>query len=79
MQRLPFYSLSIFLLFTVVVRADTVLVLPFFNESNSRNIDWIGESIAETIRVVRELTSGGLGEDEPLLRARFIDYLRTGD
>ena len=33
-------------------------------------------SIAETVRVVRELTSGELGEDEPLLRARFIDYLR---
>src|SRR5947209_17938996 len=31
-------------------RADTVLVLPFFNLSNSTNLDWIGESIAETIR-----------------------------
>jgi tetratricopeptide (TPR) repeat protein len=49
-QRLPFFSLGIFVLFTGTVRADTVLVLPFFNESNSRNIDWIGESIAETIR-----------------------------
>ena len=32
-------------------------------------------SIAESVRVVRELTSGELGEDEPLLRAKFIDYL----
>src|SRR5436309_1358826 len=31
-------------------RADTVLVVPFFNLSNSTNLDWIGESIAETIR-----------------------------
>src|SRR5262245_14383675 len=30
--------------------ADTVLALPFFNLSNSANLDWIGESIAETIR-----------------------------
>src|SRR5579859_7083381 len=30
--------------------ADTVVVLPFFNLSNSPNLDWIGESIAETIR-----------------------------
>src|SRR5260370_25622216 len=30
--------------------ADTVLVLPFFNLSNSANLDWIGESFAETIR-----------------------------
>jgi len=31
-------------------QADTVLVLPFFNLSNSANLDWIGESIAETVR-----------------------------
>lgn len=31
-------------------RADTVLVLPFFNVSNTASLDWIGESIAETIR-----------------------------
>src|ERR1700704_3239408 len=34
----------------VPLRADTVLVLPFFNLSNSANLDWIGESIAETVR-----------------------------
>ena len=34
----------------IPARADTVLVLPFFNLSNSTNLDWIGESIAETIR-----------------------------
>jgi tetratricopeptide (TPR) repeat protein len=39
-------------------RADTVLVLPFFNLSNSANLDWIGESIAETIR--ESLTSQGV-------------------
>jgi tetratricopeptide (TPR) repeat protein len=35
-----------------VVRADTdtVVVLPFFNQSGAPNIDWIGESIAENIR-----------------------------
>jgi tetratricopeptide (TPR) repeat protein len=31
------------------LRAETVLVLPFFNHSGSANIDWIGESIAETV------------------------------
>jgi len=34
-------------------------------------------SIAESVQVVRELTNGDLGDDEPLLRAKFIDYLRT--
>ena len=35
-----------------VVRANaqTVVVLPFFNLTNSSNLDWIGESVAETIR-----------------------------
>jgi tetratricopeptide (TPR) repeat protein len=44
---------TIFILILVAVvqaRADTVLVLPFFNLCNSSNLDWIGESFAETIR-----------------------------
>src|SRR5215469_14875131 len=32
-----------------VVRADTTLVLPFFNHSSNANLDWIGESIAESV------------------------------
>jgi tetratricopeptide (TPR) repeat protein len=28
---------------------ETTLVLPFFNHANSPNLDWIGESIAETV------------------------------
>jgi tetratricopeptide (TPR) repeat protein len=32
------------------VRAETVLALPFFNHAASANLDWIGESIAETLR-----------------------------
>ena len=32
--------------------------------------------ITEAIEAVRELMGRGLGETEPLLRARFIDYLR---
>src|SRR5215471_3954764 len=32
-----------------LLQADTVLVLPFFNYSQSANLEWIGESIAETI------------------------------
>lgn len=35
-------------------------------------------SIAEGVTLVREmLGKAPLGEDEPLLRARFLDYLRT--
>ena len=32
--------------------------------------------ITEAIEVVRELMGRGLGDTEPLVRARFIDYLR---
>jgi tetratricopeptide (TPR) repeat protein len=32
------------------LHAETLLALPFFNHSGSPNLDWIGESIAETLR-----------------------------
>jgi Tfp pilus assembly protein PilF len=38
--------------------ADTVAVLPFFNETNDRTLDWIGESVAETTR--ESLSSDGI-------------------
>jgi len=34
--------------------------------------------VAELIEIVRELMGRGLGETEPLVRARFIDYIRKG-
>ncbi len=34
----------------VLPAADTVAVLPFFNQTTNPNLDWIGESIAETLR-----------------------------
>jgi tetratricopeptide (TPR) repeat protein len=33
----------------VPARPDTVLVLPFFNQSSAANLDWISESISHTI------------------------------
>lgn len=33
-------------------------------------------SISEAVDLVRELMGKGLGDDEPLLRARFLDYLQ---
>src|SRR5450759_3178948 len=37
----------------------------------------IGESIADLIGVVRQLSGKGYGDAEPLVRAKFLDYLRT--
>src|SRR5216684_1365488 len=41
---------AVLVLFTIPLCAETVLVLPFFNQAKSANLDWIGESIAETVR-----------------------------
>jgi tetratricopeptide (TPR) repeat protein len=40
------------------LRAETVLALPFFNHTNQANLDWIGESVAESVR--DSLASEGL-------------------
>lgn len=45
-----FRSLAAMLVCAVVVRADSVLVVPFFNHSNDASLDWIGESIAESVQ-----------------------------
>jgi tetratricopeptide (TPR) repeat protein len=45
MQRLLFS-----ILLAASCQAEPILVLPFFNQSKSASVDWIGESIAETIR-----------------------------
>jgi tetratricopeptide (TPR) repeat protein len=42
--------LSLVLLFAGALRADTVLVLSFFNHAKSANLDWVGESIAQSVR-----------------------------
>jgi tetratricopeptide (TPR) repeat protein len=54
MQRL----LALAALVCGALRAETALVLPFFNHSNSANLDWVGESIAESVR--DSLASEGL-------------------
>ena len=48
LQRIA--ALTAFLAITGCVRADNFLVLPFFNLSSDRNLDWIGDSLAESIR-----------------------------
>jgi hypothetical protein len=37
----------------------------------------IAAGIAELVDMARELMGKDLGNDEPLLRARFLDYLRA--
>ncbi len=54
MQRL----LALFVLLAGLLHAETTLVLPFFNHTKSPNLDWVGESIAESVR--DSLASEGL-------------------
>lgn len=42
--------LFFFLLTAPLSLAETFLILPFFNLSNVKNVDWIGDSLSETIQ-----------------------------
>ena len=44
-----FQALACLALSFTAARADTYLVLPFFNVSKTANLNWIGESLAETL------------------------------
>ncbi|MGP8245510.1 MAG: tetratricopeptide repeat protein, partial [Bryobacteraceae bacterium] len=71
-------SLAALLLCAAALRADSVLVVPFFNQSNNPNLDWIGESIAESVQ--DSLASEGvlvLNRDERLEGYRRLS-LRPG-
>ena len=48
LQRLALIPFVLF--FSSLVHADTVLVVPFFNGSGTASLDWIGESVAESVR-----------------------------
>jgi tetratricopeptide (TPR) repeat protein len=50
--------LGLAILVCASLRAETVVVLRFFNHANSAGLDWIGESIAETVQDA--LSSEGL-------------------
>jgi tetratricopeptide (TPR) repeat protein len=41
--------LFLFLTIAQILHAETVLIVPFYNSSNSKNIGWIGESLAEAL------------------------------
>jgi len=56
--RCFFLTTVLFCLIGSTARADTYLVLPFFNVSKNPSLDWIGESLAEALR--EALASEGL-------------------
>lgn len=51
----------------LAARGETFLVLPFFNASKSPNLDWVGESLSETVREALAAQGGiALDRDERL-------------
>jgi hypothetical protein len=48
-------------------------------ESLDASLGAVGASITDAVALWRELTGHGYGENEPLLRAAFIDYLTRHD
>lgn len=68
----------ILLLVCASLRAQTAVILPFFNHSDATNLDWIGESIAESVR--DSLVSEGLLvlDREDRLEAYRRQSLRPG-
>jgi tetratricopeptide (TPR) repeat protein len=49
-KRAILFLISCVLICCTAARAENVLALPFFNHTHSANLDWIGESISETVR-----------------------------
>jgi tetratricopeptide (TPR) repeat protein len=82
MTRLAPITIAAACLARAAAGADTVVVLPFFNLSNSANLDWIGESVGETVRealVTQGVLALGRDEREEALRRLSIrpSALRT--
>lgn len=50
MYRLPAALISAMIATSSVASADPYLILPFFNQTTNRGLDWIGESIADNLR-----------------------------
>jgi tetratricopeptide (TPR) repeat protein len=60
------------------LHAETVLPLPFFNHTGSANLDWIGESIAETLRDAAMLEGVLVLDRADRLEAYRRESLRSG-
>ncbi len=55
--------------------AETVLILPFFNVGQARTLDWIGDSLSETVLEV--LVAEGLGVVPPETRDEILRQMNV--
>lgn len=56
---------------------DLFTHLPTAPETEERELADIGAAIEDTVQLWRELTGHDYGKSEPLIRAKFIDYLSS--
>ncbi|WP_117212778.1 hypothetical protein [Allorhizocola rhizosphaerae] len=56
---------------------DLFTRLPTAPETEERELADIGAAIEDTVQLWREMTGHEYGDLEPLIRAKFIDYLTS--
>jgi hypothetical protein len=56
---------------------DLFTHLPTAPETEERGVEDLGPAIEDSVQLWREFTGHQYGENEPLIRAKFIDYLTT--
>ncbi|HEX6685350.1 MAG TPA: hypothetical protein VF062_21375 [Candidatus Limnocylindrales bacterium] len=54
---------------------DLFTHLPTAPETEERELADIGAAIDDTVQLWREMTGHRYGDQEPMIRAKFIDYL----
>ena len=56
---------------------DLFTHLPTAPETEERELADLGAAIEDTVQLWREMTHHEYGDNEPMIRAKFIDYLTT--
>lgn len=56
---------------------DLFTHLPTSPETEERELADLGAAIEDSVELWREMTGHNYGDREPLIRAKFIDYLST--
>jgi hypothetical protein len=56
---------------------DLFTHLPTAPETEERGVEDLGAAIEDSVQLWREFTGHEYGENEPMIRAKFIDYLTT--
>jgi hypothetical protein len=56
---------------------DLFTHLPTAPETEERELADLGAAIEDSVQLWREMTKHRYGDNEPMIRAKFVDYLTT--